>query len=67
VWGARDRLVRAPRTPLAPAIGQRTLPEAGHLPMFDDPAGTLAAIDDALRRAAGGAGDRDDVVAEGAR
>ncbi len=67
VWGARDRLVRAPRTPLAPAIGQRTLPDAGHLPMFDDPAGTLAAIDDALRRAADGSEDRESAVTEGAR
>ena len=52
VWGARDRLVRAPRRPLASAVGQRTLPRSGHLPMFDDVDGTLAAIDEALRRAA---------------
>jgi hypothetical protein len=35
--------------------------------MFDDPAGTVAAIDDALRRAAGAADDRERAVAEGAR
>lgn len=37
LWGGRDPLVQAPRRALPETVTVHRLPEAGHMPMFDDP------------------------------
>ncbi|WP_320671444.1 alpha/beta fold hydrolase [Patulibacter defluvii] len=44
VWCGRDRLVTPPRAPLPAAVHQHRLAEAGHLPMFDDPAAVIGLV-----------------------
>lgn len=53
VWCGRDRLVTPPRTPLPDTVHQHHLPNAGHLPMFDEPEAVVARI----RAAVGAAED----------
>lgn len=53
VWCGRDRLVTPPRAPLPEAVHQHHLPDAGHLPMFDEPESIVAHV----RAAVGAAED----------
>ncbi len=44
VWGGTDPLVRAPRGVFPDNVVIHRLPEAGHMPMFDDPDAVVALI-----------------------
>jgi pimeloyl-ACP methyl ester carboxylesterase len=43
VWPRHDRLVGRPRR-LPAGVRERLLPDAGHVPMWDDPGGVAAAL-----------------------
>ncbi len=51
VWPERDRLVARPRR-LPATVREITLADAGHIPMWDDPEGVVAALLDGSERAA---------------
>lgn len=44
VWGGTDPLVRAPRGVFPDNVAIHRLPEAGHMPMFDDPDAIVALL-----------------------
>ncbi|MBF6619271.1 MAG: alpha/beta fold hydrolase [Patulibacter sp.] len=44
VWGGTDPLVRAPRGVMPDNVHVHRLPEAGHMPMFDDPDAIVALL-----------------------
>jgi pimeloyl-ACP methyl ester carboxylesterase len=44
VWGGTDPLVRAPRGVMPDEVHVHRLPEAGHMPMFDDPDAVVALL-----------------------
>lgn len=44
VWGGTDPLVRAPRGVFPDNVLIHRLPEAGHMPMFDDPEAVVALV-----------------------